>query len=426
MATSSFRRKKVARRLPYRKRHLRLNSNQQVQCKRLQRIILALLLKVKRSSEGTEQAHMVLRLATLKYLSLAYHTDTDDTVEPPPQFDRSSINKFTDSECRLDFRFDKPELGELFRLLNFPRVVRFDNRSILSGEEVFLRGMYEFSGGENKQKISSKVFGRDFSAQSRAFSWFIDHLYDNFRHLVHDNLDWWYRNGLMEASAEAIQNKMGVAFPGAPRVAMFIDCNCLPTSVVGGGPAEEGANAARWDDRIQRAFYNGWKSVHGLKHQTVDNAFGMTVDMFGPTSLRRNDLELLRLSDINERVAAMQTGGEADHIIFGDSAYKPRSHIRSYYFAGEQGSPADYWRWNNAMKRVRISIEWNYGYTAGLFKYLVNPEKLKVMQSARVAKIYTVATLLRNFHIACYGGQTSNYFGLTTNFLAHYIHQTDL
>jgi hypothetical protein len=68
-------------------------------------------------------------------------------------------------------------------------------------------------------------------------------------------------------------------------VAHFIDCNCLPTSVVGGGPAEEGANAMRWDDLVQRAFYNGWKSIHGLKHQSVENAFGFAVDLYGLTSL---------------------------------------------------------------------------------------------------------------------------------------------
>ena len=33
------------------------------------------------------------------------------------------------------------------------------------------------------------------------------------------------------------------------RVSHFIDCNCL---------AEQGANAMRWTDEIQRAFYNGW------------------------------------------------------------------------------------------------------------------------------------------------------------------------
>ena len=42
---------------------------------------------------------------------------------------------------------------------------------------------------------------------------------------------------------------------GDYRVAHFIDCNCLETSVAGGGPAESGTGAARWDDTIQRSFY---------------------------------------------------------------------------------------------------------------------------------------------------------------------------
>jgi hypothetical protein len=62
---------------------------------------------------------------------------------------------------------------------------------------------------------------------------------------------------------------------------MYIYIYCLETCTVGGGPAEEGADAARWDPLIQQAFYNGWKSIHGLKHQTLDCAYGMTIDMFG-------------------------------------------------------------------------------------------------------------------------------------------------
>jgi len=74
----------------------------------------------------------------------------------------------------------------------------------------------------------------------------------------------------------------------------LIDCNCFETDQLGGGPSEAGANSSRWDSEVQRAFYNGWKSIHGLKHQTVDNSLGFTIDIFGPTSLRRNDLRLFR------------------------------------------------------------------------------------------------------------------------------------
>lgn len=105
----------------------------------------------------------------------------------------------------------------------------------------------------------------------------------------------------------------------------FIDCNCLPCSVVGGGPAEEGANAMRWTDEIQRAFYNGWKSIHGLKHQTVDNPYGFTIQIFGPTTVQKNDLTLFRESEINGLFANFQQANPlwSQCRIFGDSAYKP-------------------------------------------------------------------------------------------------------
>ena len=104
----------------------------------------------------------------------------------------------------------------------------------------------------------------------------------------------------------------------------FIDCNCLPCSVVGGGPAEEGANAMRWTDEI-RAFYNGWKSIRGLKHQTVDNPYGFTIQIFGPTTVQKNDLTLFRESEINGLFANFQQANPlwSQCRIFGDSAYKP-------------------------------------------------------------------------------------------------------
>ena len=107
-------------------------------------------------------------------------------------------------------------------------------------------------------------------------------------------------------------------------VSHFIDCNCLPTSVVGGGPAEEGANAMRWADEIQQAFYNGWKSIHGLKHQTIDSAFGFTIHIFGPETVRHDDLALLRESDVNNMFRNLQVHcAEWNQCrIFGDSAYK--------------------------------------------------------------------------------------------------------
>lgn len=82
---------------------------------------------------------------------------------------------------------------------------------------------------------------------------------------------------------------------------------------------------------------------------------------------------------------------------------------------------------NYALKSVRISIEWNYGATATDFAYLKNTDKLRLMESSNVTKVYTVATLFRNFKVELYGSQTSNYFNLVppSDFIEKYIKQQD-
>ena len=353
-------------------------------------------------------------------------TDVKLTNAPKvtPQL-RCHIDEFHDYECKLMFSFrSKSCLHRLKKALNFPEYIIFSNRSRMSGEECFLRGLYELVSGENQEKICINVFGRECTTQSRAFNYFINYIYNNFRHVLTDNLEWFYRNKFFEESAAAIGNKISLT-DVTNLVFAFIDCNCLPSSVVGGGPSDSGANSARWHHLIQRAFYNGWKSIHGLKHQTVDIAHGLTIDICGPLSLRRNDLTLLRQSNIVERIKQLQVGASNQYVIFGDSAYKKMSHLRSYFSVDEF---PDFVIWNQKLKSVRIAIEWNYGFTAALYKYLGLQGKLKLLQSNTVTKVYTVATLLRNCNVSLYGGQSSNYFNLIMHpdMLECYLTQTDL
>ena len=409
--------------LSYRKRFQALTSHEQVQKRKLQQAITVLLVKIK-SMEETDSRIDELRgtfqRLTGAYFLVAYRAGANvATIENRNR----TIASFSDPEIVTNFSFRREQLIELMELLDIPDKTTY-KRNAFCGEEVFLRGLYEVCTGENQERMAMNVFGGDQPRQSCAFSWFIDHMFDNFEHLVKNNLEWWHRNGFTKASADAIGSRMEVAM-GVNLVAWFIDCNCLPTSVVGGGPADVGANSRRWDERIQQAFYNGWKSVHGLKHQTVDNAFGLTVDMYGPESLRRNDLSLLRESDINNRLAQLQVDEEVQYIIMGDSAYKKRSHITSYH--SQEDNIPGHVMWNRKMKKVRISIEWNYGCTASLYRYVGMKHKLQVLGPSRCTKVYVVATLLRNFRHGYYGCETSHYFdvSLQRDFVSHYIKQTD-
>ena len=65
----------------------------------------------------------------------------------------------------------------------------------------------------------------------------------------------------------------------------------------------------------------------------------------------------------------------------GDSAYKTNSHLTSYHRA-EDFIP-EFKEWNKKMKKVRVSIEWNYGVTASLFKAVNNLEKLKFTEQSK-------------------------------------------
>jgi hypothetical protein len=402
-----------------------LSSNEQVKLKHLEKAITVVSLPSHLTSISPEDKKQILSSLAALYLSIAIededNLEEDDVVKKRGNF-RRCIDTFTASEARINFRFEKKQLRVLLPLLKFPAECRLSNGSKMRGEEIFLRGLYELVTGMNQELIAANIFGREQSSQCRAFSYFINHIYSHFHHLVHDNLDWYFRNGLAEASAAAIGAKIGIP---DNLVSVFIDCNCLPTSVCGGGPAEDGANAARWDEAISRAFYNGWKSINGLKHQTINDAFGFCPDMCGPGSLRRNDLTMLRRSNLNERFRLAQRLRQLQLIIMGDSAYRKQSHITSYHKGVDliDGAKA----WNSKFKKVRISIEWDYGQTASLFKYLTRREKLRLMASNDVSKVYTVCTILRNIHLGYNGCQTSNYFNVTLpdNFVEKYLTQTD-
>ena len=130
---------------------------------------------------------------------------------------------------------------------------------------------------------------------------------------------------------------------------------------------------------------------------------------------------------MNDRMkeSCLEAGLEYDYYIFGDSAYKVDTHIRSYVNVTTQEER----RWNGAMKHVRISIEWNYMVTATLFPYVGNEAKLKILKSpGLVSRVYIVTTILRNFYSCLYGNQSSIFFEyiFPQIFLEKYANQEDL
>ena len=268
---SDFVRRKTAKQLAYRSRHLAITSHEQVESRRVRKYLLYCLALGKKHPKLKK----LFNFFTIRYLSL--HFRVPEPISKPIRR-IVTLDSFSPSQCYIFFKFRKSDLSLLLNLLRFDaeEEMKLSNNGSMSGEEIFLRGLYELCTGANQQIMCETLFGREQSQQSRAFSKFINHIFDNFAHLLKSSLPWWYRNGFFTSSAEAFKQKfIELGWPQDLDLPFLysheVDCNCLETSTPGGGPAEDGANAARFDESVQRAFYNGWKSIHGLKHQTSKN-----------------------------------------------------------------------------------------------------------------------------------------------------------
>jgi len=251
---------------------------------------------------------------------------------------------------------------------------------------------------------------------SRAFKWFIDHVYEHFTHLLTNNVAWWANNHL-DACARAIGTFLSshnVHFAPGERNCIFgsIDDTLRETCRPGG----ENPN-------IQQAFYNGWKKLHALKYQSVDLPNGMIMDMTKAFSGRRSDLRTLRVSNINGRVRDAQVRNNVQLCMYGDSIFPVLTHVRRKH--KNHPNTAAQSLQNQVMKKARVTIEWDYGRILELWGYVDWRKNCKILgKGANISKVYLVCALLPNMHCCLYGCETSNYFNCEPPSLYSYMTQT--
>lgn len=287
-------------------------------CRKLKRIIAAIALKIQTINQSDEVDDIVERFETIQRLKLVlllycrkYH---NIAFRPAIKIKRRknrainncrTIDSFTDNECWKMFRTRKLDLTRL--MIAFQIDDSYEEGGIhFSGEEVLLIGLHRYAVVGASEQTMGQTFSLDFSMLSRAFKIFNKHILDKFTHLLFNNLDYWTDH--FETFSNCIARRLSEVGDvhyddGTFRVAMFHDDTVIATCRPGSGPAPDGG---RHDNFIQMAFYNGWKKHHGYKFQTLEFPNGMCGDMFGPYTFRHNDLELLRDSDLNARLATSQ------------------------------------------------------------------------------------------------------------------------
>ena len=105
---------------------------------------------------------------------------------PTPKLSRT-IDSFAESECWNYFETRRQDLPRLRTALLLDRDCILSNGIRMTVEEIMLRGLYV--SGDDQYVIANEIFGKDQPAQSRTFSFFINHVYSHFQDILTDNLE---------------------------------------------------------------------------------------------------------------------------------------------------------------------------------------------------------------------------------------------
>ena len=82
----------------------------------------------------------------------------------------------------------------------------------------------------------------------------------------------------------------------------------------------------------------------------------MTMDLYDPYSLRKNDLKLLTFSNINGRLRDLQEAALEQLTMYGDSIYPRLSHLKSSW---RRGGDADWKKAGNKGKNLHWMELWS-------------------------------------------------------------------
>jgi hypothetical protein len=319
--------------------------------------------------------------------------------------------EFSNRSFSEKFRFrDVDQLERLKRGFHFPDTVSIRGYPFRT-EEIILFSLVRLAYPLRWGDVQDTFPGRERWELGYGFYWFLDYMIQNWAYLVLNNRAYW--KPYLPVAAEKVRQKLATlpnidnriflrradgSEGGGCRIALFLDNTLNATCRPGGGPMSGGELAPRYDVEEQRAFWTGWKKIHGFKWQTVDMPNGMNFEIAGPFSVRRNDNFTKDRSKIEDKLEQLQEGDELKYIMHGDSAYG----ISDFLISGG----------GRGMAAVREIIEWDYGDLKGLWKCMDYKTVLK-MKGQPVGKIVLVALILRNAHSAMNGSQTSQYFRMS-------------
>ena len=375
--------------------------------------------------------------------------DSQPSIFKPGQHIR--LSSWDDGQCYAFTSFlsgDLRRIYNLFGLANIADVLGFIRISIghtnqngyvcryrIHAEELFLFFMTRCKKGFTITDMVNLIFGGDCNKWSYGWPWMIRYLDERYRNILghqgllrfvdefpqyfeaiekyvkkpkwhrNDNGDLWWSPGLANLPFWIFG---------------FMDCSIYRSNVPYSGPHGDivGAGRKPWYHIMQRAIYTGWKSIHGMKIETVRLPNGMST-VFGPVSCRRADIgrtgrTVHDMSGLNQFLSCIQRGRyPRKYAALGDGIYGMDFEcIRSYYKAHfPQAQMTEYMRvCDSEMKACRQSIEWGYGKTDNIFSICDNADNFKLgKRNPYAIELLRVCHLLTNIYNCVNGDQSSGH-----------------
>ena len=318
---------------------------------------------------------------------LLYDINKSKNLDIPYQCYNFDLDEFCDDECQSDFRFLKNDVYLLCEALRIPEKLSCYNRISVGGIEALCIFLKRFAYPCRYTDMIYR-FGRPAPQLCMISNLVMDHIYNNFRHLLDSFNQAWLAPQQLQYFADAIHAK------GAPLQNYwgFIDGTVRPIC----RPQQN-----------QRILYNGHKRVHALKFQSVVTPNGLIANLSGPYEGKRHDSGMLAESSLLQKLQLHSFNPAGNPLcIYRDPAYPLRVHLQAPFRGQLNQNQQDY---NKAMSQVRTSVEWVFGDILNYFSFLDFKKDLKIGLSA-IGKMYITCASIRNAHTCFYGCTTSKYF----------------
>ncbi|GFO47414.1 hypothetical protein PoB_007391900, partial [Plakobranchus ocellatus] len=256
----------------------------------------------------------------------------------------------------------------------------------------------------NRHNDLLPLLGRSVSELSIIFNCILDHIHDNFGHLLQNLHQPWLSLEKLNTFAQAVANKG----PPLQNCWGFIDGSTM---------------AIAKPKQHQKVVFSGHKRIHCLKFQGIMTPNGLFAHMFGPMEGRRHDAAMFHESGImttlEETMIYMNRPDGTPLCLYGDPAYPLRPHAMKPFMGARLTREQE--AFNKDISSVRISVEWGFGKMSNLFAFVDFKKKKNLkLHLQPVGKIFLVATILANCHTCLYSSQTSEYFNLSPPSLEEY------